>query len=102
MGRYAQNVPSNLVACIPMQVYCWLEKRNAREETSSRGSIRARGDHTWSGGGPMGRNLSLNVGDLAVSSFETGEGGAAARGTVLANAACTCNASCVCPSAIYW
>jgi hypothetical protein len=50
----------------------------------------------------MRRKLSLNVDDLAVSSFETGEGGAAARGTVLAQAACTCNASCVCPTAVYW
>jgi hypothetical protein len=50
----------------------------------------------------MRRKLSLNVDDLAVSSFDTGVGGASARGTVRAQAACTCDASCVCPSAIYW
>ncbi|HSU15090.1 hypothetical protein [Longimicrobium sp.] len=51
----------------------------------------------------MRKKLSLNVDELAVSSFETGEGEAAGRGTVHGEAAaCTCNASCVCPSAIYW
>lgn len=50
----------------------------------------------------MKTKLRLDVDGLAVSSFDAGETEAAARGTVQAQAACTCNASCACPSAIYW
>jgi hypothetical protein len=49
----------------------------------------------------MRKKLSLQVERLSVDSFATGAG-EAARGTVEANAACTCFNSCVCPSARYW
>lgn len=50
----------------------------------------------------MRRKLRLDVDELAVSSFDAGEADAAARGTVQANAPCTCLHSCACPSAIYY
>ena len=50
----------------------------------------------------MRKKLSLDLDTLAVSSFDTGEGGAAPRGTVAGHEPCTCRASCVCPSAVYW
>ena len=50
----------------------------------------------------MRKKLSLQVDRLAVESFDTGRGDAAARGTVEANAGCTCYNTCVCPSARYW
>jgi len=50
----------------------------------------------------MRKKLTLDPDRLSVSSFEAGEAGGEARGTVRAQAACTCNYSCACPSAIYW
>jgi hypothetical protein len=49
----------------------------------------------------MRKKLRLDVDQLAVSSFQAGES-ETARGTVHAQAACTCWRTCVCPSAIYW
>ena len=50
----------------------------------------------------MRKKLTLDPDGLAVSSFDTGEADGGTRGTVRAQAACTCNATCACPSAIYW
>ncbi len=50
----------------------------------------------------MRKKLTLDPERLTVSSFDTGQGDEAPRGTVQAQAACTCWRTCVCPSAIYW
>lgn len=50
----------------------------------------------------MRKKLTLDVGELAVTSFRTMEAEGGTRGTVEGQAACTCAQSCVCPSAIYW
>ncbi|HET7232288.1 MAG TPA: hypothetical protein VFJ16_19940 [Longimicrobium sp.] len=50
----------------------------------------------------MRKKLSLEVDGLAVDSFATGGADQKERGTVEANAACTCLATCACPSARYW
>ena len=50
----------------------------------------------------MRKKLSLDLDRLAVSSFDTGDGGPGPRGTVAAHEPCTCRATCACPSAVYW
>ena len=49
----------------------------------------------------MRKKLRLDADSLSVASFEAGRE-EADRGTVVAQAACTCNATCVCPTSIYW
>ena len=50
----------------------------------------------------MRKKLSLQLDRLAVDSFDTGRSDGATRGTVEANAGCTCYNTCACPTARYW
>ncbi|MFL5539002.1 MAG: hypothetical protein ACJ8J0_08420 [Longimicrobiaceae bacterium] len=50
----------------------------------------------------MRKKLRLDLDTVSVDSFATSDAADAPRGTVAAQAPCTCWRSCVCPSAIYW
>lgn len=50
----------------------------------------------------MRKKLRLELDAVSVDSFATSDAMDARRGTVEAQAPCTCWRSCACPSAIYW